>query len=411
MCSPHSHHPLAVTGSSAHPGCPRAPPAPGLSQGPPALPPHSPQAGRAGVPRTEGLFPRRFCGSLALGMFHSARRNSPCSGAPREGKRSARGARWAGGALPGTAEPTRAAAAKASRGRLCPGARRVRLPHTGACGTPGSGAIAAPGQADRAPAGPGAPEQRGAGRTRRVPGSETPVGRGTRGRPGREGLRAAGAPPARRPGLSGSRDLCGGFTGKVAAGGGGAAAASQAGSGAPAGTTRPPGSGSGPRRAPTETPRGSPRLPHRTRPRQPWDCVRRGSVPGRSSAAVCHSSGRVTGAGTRECGEWGPEPTRLSLEPALPALPGIALPFSAAGNCSAPWLRSLEGDGRQLPRPEWDRGPPERAAPVPPHWEEPKGQTRVSTTGSVDGVAAGLRQSDRKTPRAHGEHVTVTARS
>lgn len=346
MCSPHSHQPLAVTGSSAHPGCPRAPPAPGLSQGPPALPPHSSQAARAGVPRTEGLFPRRFCGSFALGMFHSARQNSPCSGAPREGKPSAWGARWAGGALPGTAEPTRAAAAKASRGQLCPGARRVRLPRTGASGTPGSGAISAPGQAGRAPAGPGAAEPGGAGRTRRVPGSETPVGRGTRGRPGREGLRAAGAPPARRPGLSGSRDLCGGFTGKVAAGGGGAPAASQAGDGAPAGTTRPPGSGSGPRRAPTETPRGS--------PRQPWDCVRRGSVPGRSSAAVCRSSGRVTGTGSQGVRRVGTRPES--------AEPGAGAPGHGPAVLGS---RKLLGSVAQVPRGRWTAAASARVGPGP----------------------------------------------
>lgn len=92
-----------------------------------------------------------------------------------------------------------------------PHARQVRLLHPAPAG---SGGGPGPGRAGRAPA-----QLRGA-RGPEPPGWAALGARAAAG-PGREGLRAARAPPGGRgAGLSGSRDFCGGFTGKVVAGGG-----------------------------------------------------------------------------------------------------------------------------------------------------------------------------------------------
>lgn len=270
MWSGHSQQPLAVTGPGALQGTPELPQlrAPAGTPGPA---PHSPP----GYPGQRGLCPT-VLGLLCPWGVPSAPQNSPAQVHPEEGN-PGHGGHDGLGAAPGPVGAPEGSARDGPEARPVPVPGGSGRPRTGTAGAPGSGAITARARRAESPEPPSRAEPRGS-RARSRPRA------GQRGRPGREGLRAAGAPPARRPGLSGSRDLCGGFTGKVAAGGGGAPAASPAGDGAPAGSPRPPGSGSGPR-GPTEPPRAA-RAPHRARPRQPRHRVRWGSVPGRSSGTA-----------------------------------------------------------------------------------------------------------------------------
>lgn len=126
-------------------------------------------------------------------------------------------------------------------------------------GSPRSGGIADPGRAA------GAPLRGSAGRP--APGSEPPAG-AARGAPGGGGagpgrVKGGPRPPGGRgAGLSGSRDFCGGFTGKVVAGGGRGHPSSpgRLGTGGPAGTAPLASSAPLPRAGPAAAP-GTGRIP------------------------------------------------------------------------------------------------------------------------------------------------------